>query len=125
MCLPYSTRRATRCVKSPAVKVEKIFPDKFLIAEKMRHELCCSVFNPYETPCRQSRLGWKQRNACFQFRDYSQFGEAAQIEKHVRGEAANPVVGQVPTRTKKGKKHPSAHIVNRFADVVVGTRTRT
>ncbi len=36
VCLPYSTLRATRCVKSPTVSVEKMLPDKFLFAEKRK-----------------------------------------------------------------------------------------
>jgi len=32
----YSTLRATRCVKSPAVSVEKMFPDRFL-TDRHRH----------------------------------------------------------------------------------------
>ena len=32
--LSYSTLRATRCVKSPMDRVEKMLPDKFLFVEK-------------------------------------------------------------------------------------------
>lgn len=41
----------------------------------------------------QCKLNIKQRDSCFRRRDYSQFWEVAQIEKHFRGETANPVVG--------------------------------
>ena len=37
--LPYSTLSATRCVKSPTVRVEKMFPDKFLFVEKKRQQV--------------------------------------------------------------------------------------
>lgn len=36
--------------------------------------------------------------------DYSQFREVTQIEKHFRGKAANPVVGQIPIWTKRQRE---------------------
>lgn len=67
--MPYSTLRATRCVKSPTVRVEKIFPDKFLFAEKTCTKATLLNFAEHYlinrkdlTLYRQSKLGIKQCN---------------------------------------------------------------
>lgn len=108
---PYSTLRATRCVKSPTVRVEKMLLDKFLFLFKKgdrkrdkMSKLCllktpyCILVGPFKTQRKSSR---KQKAVpCFHLEDFSQFWEVAQIEKHFRGETANPVIGQVPKRIK-------------------------
>lgn len=84
VCLAYSTLRATRCVKSPTVSVEKMFPDKFLFAGRkkktIKQELRLQNFVEHDSvhvkhlfQCRLCRLSTKQHNTCFQFGDYSQF----------------------------------------------------
>lgn len=37
VCLPYRTLRATRCVKSPTVREEKMLPDKFLLNKRKKN----------------------------------------------------------------------------------------
>lgn len=68
------------------------------------HDLICIQHLAFS-----GRQGWLSVKAAgtphvFNFRIYSQFWEAAQMEKHVRVETANPVVGQIPIRTQSKKK---------------------
>ena len=48
--LPYSTLRATRCVKSPTVSVEKMLPVKFLFVEKKNRQTHTDTQRHTHTP---------------------------------------------------------------------------
>lgn len=96
------------------VRVEKMFPDKFLFVGKTHREkqitphiqkgFTTVFFFSYITEAISNisstdlvNTKHKEMQDMFPILgDYSQFREVTQIEKHFRGKAANPVVGQIP-----------------------------